>query len=48
MPELAGKYGKWNAFTYFAKASIVQTEAELSGKKTIPQAVADGETNTPH
>ncbi len=38
MPELAGKYGKWNAFTYFAKASILQTEAELSGKKKIPQA----------
>jgi hypothetical protein len=37
MPELTGEYGKWNAFTYFAKASILHTEAELSGKKKIPQ-----------
>jgi cyclase len=46
MPELTGKYGQWNAFTYFAKASVLQTEAELSGKKKIPQAAADGEANT--
>jgi glyoxylase-like metal-dependent hydrolase (beta-lactamase superfamily II) len=46
MPELTGKYGQWSAFAYFAKASILQTEAELSGKKTIPQAAADGQANT--
>jgi glyoxylase-like metal-dependent hydrolase (beta-lactamase superfamily II) len=45
MPELTGRYGKWNAFTYFAKASILQTEAELSGKKKVPQAAADAEAN---
>ncbi len=46
MPELTGKYGQWNAFTYFAKASILQTEAEMSGKKRIPQVAANGEATT--
>jgi hypothetical protein len=41
MPELTGQYGQWNAFTYFAKASIRQTEAELSGKKRVPQPSRD-------
>jgi glyoxylase-like metal-dependent hydrolase (beta-lactamase superfamily II) len=46
MPELTNQYGKWNAFTYFAKASILQTEAELNGKKKVPRAAADAEANT--
>jgi cyclase len=46
MPELTEKYGQWNAFTYFAKASILQTEAEVDGRKQIPQSVADGEADT--
>jgi glyoxylase-like metal-dependent hydrolase (beta-lactamase superfamily II) len=45
LPELTRKYGRWNAFTYFAKASILQTEAELSGKNKLPRAAADGEAN---
>jgi glyoxylase-like metal-dependent hydrolase (beta-lactamase superfamily II) len=47
MPGLSDRYGQWNAFTYFAKTSILQTEAELSGKKTIP-LVPDGGPNTAH
>jgi len=47
MPDLTGQYGQWNAFTYFAKASIRQTEAELSGKKRVPQPAADRDANTP-
>jgi cyclase len=46
VPQLTGKYGQWNAFTYFAKASILQTEAELSGTKKVPQAAPDGEAHT--
>jgi glyoxylase-like metal-dependent hydrolase (beta-lactamase superfamily II) len=46
MPELTGKYGQWNAFTYFAKASILQTEAELSGKKKVPRAAEGAEAKT--
>jgi glyoxylase-like metal-dependent hydrolase (beta-lactamase superfamily II) len=45
MPQLTEQYGRWNAFTYFAMASIAQTEAELSGTKRIPRAVADSEAH---
>jgi cyclase len=38
MPALAEKYGQWDFFKIMAKPNIVQTEAELSGTKRIPQA----------
>jgi glyoxylase-like metal-dependent hydrolase (beta-lactamase superfamily II) len=38
MPALTEKYGQWDVFKYLAKPNILQTEAELSGKKRIPQA----------
>jgi hypothetical protein len=34
------KYGQWNFFKYFAKRNILDVEAELNGKKKIPQAAA--------
>jgi hypothetical protein len=34
------KYGQWNFFKYFAKRNILDVEAELSGKKKIPQSPA--------
>jgi len=37
-PQLAEKYGQWNFFKYFAERNILDTDAELSGKKRIPQA----------
>jgi cyclase len=38
VPALTEKYGQWDAFKYFAKPNILDTDAELSGKKRIPQA----------
>jgi cyclase len=38
MPPLAEKYGQWDFFKLMAKPNILQTDAELSGKKRIPQA----------
>jgi cyclase len=43
--ELTDAYGQWSLFTYFAKPNILQTQAELSGKKRIPQAAPDSEAN---
>jgi cyclase len=37
MPALASKYGNWEAFKYLAKSNLLETDAELSGKKRIPQ-----------
>jgi cyclase len=38
MPRLTEKYGQWGFFKYFAERNILETDAELSGKKRIPQA----------
>jgi cyclase len=35
---LSKRYGRWEAFKYLARPNIVETDAELSGKKRIPQA----------
>lgn len=32
------KYNRWDAFSYLARPNILEMEAELSGKKRIPQA----------
>ena len=37
-PALADKYGQWDYFKYLVERNILETDAELSGKKTIPQA----------
>jgi len=37
VPALTGKYGQWEGFEYLAEPSILQMEAELSGRKRIPQ-----------
>jgi cyclase len=37
MPALAAKYGSWEAFKYLARLNLLETDAELSGKKRIPQ-----------
>ena len=36
MPQLSEKYGRWEFFQYAAKPNILLTDAELSGKKRIP------------
>src|SRR6185295_19029070 len=38
MPRLRDRYGRWNGFDYSARPNILQTDAELRGKKRIPQA----------
>ncbi len=38
MSSLTPKYGRWDAYSYLAKPNIVDVDAELSGKKRIPQA----------
>jgi cyclase len=38
MPELTARYGKWDFFKYLAPRNIMETAAELSGKKRVPQA----------
>jgi cyclase len=35
---LTGRYGQWEGFKYLAEPSVLQMDAELSGKKRIPQA----------
>ena len=35
--ELAAKYRQWDYFQYLAKPNILDVDAELSGKKRIPQ-----------
>ena len=37
MPAVTAKYGQWDFFQYLAKPNIVDVDAELSGKKRIPQ-----------
>ena len=37
MPALSEKYNRWDGFTYLARPNILDTDAELSGKKRIPQ-----------
>jgi glyoxylase-like metal-dependent hydrolase (beta-lactamase superfamily II) len=37
LPAVKEKYGQWNFFDYFAKPNIRDAEAELRGKKQIPQ-----------
>jgi cyclase len=37
MPALTEKYGQWDFFKYLAKPNILDTSAELSGKKRIPR-----------
>jgi glyoxylase-like metal-dependent hydrolase (beta-lactamase superfamily II) len=38
MPALGDKYSHWDYFKYLARLNIMETDAELSGKKAIPQA----------
>jgi len=38
MPTVTEKYGRWDFFKYLAQPNILETDAELSGKKRIPQA----------
>jgi cyclase len=38
MPALGDKYKRWDFFNDLARPNILQTDAELSGKKRIPQA----------
>jgi cyclase len=39
-PQIQEKYGKWDAYDYFIKRNIADTEKELRGEKKIPQASA--------
>jgi hypothetical protein len=38
MPTLSEKYGEWDFFKVLAQRNILDTDAELSGRKRIPQA----------
>jgi hypothetical protein len=40
IPGLKDKYGSWerNSFEYFAKQNISDIEAELNGKKRVPES----------
>jgi cyclase len=38
MPALSDKYSRWDYFKYLARLNILETDAELSGIKRIPQA----------
>jgi len=38
MPALSDKYGSWESFKDLARRNILETDAELLGKKRIPQA----------
>jgi cyclase len=38
MTTLKDTYGQWDFFEFFAKPNILDMDAELSGKKTIPRA----------
>ncbi|HWW83995.1 MAG TPA: MBL fold metallo-hydrolase [Vicinamibacterales bacterium] len=37
MPALDAQYGKWDNFKYMAKDNLLEMDAELSGRKRIPQ-----------
>jgi glyoxylase-like metal-dependent hydrolase (beta-lactamase superfamily II) len=34
---LTDKYNRWDGFKYLARVNVIETDAELSGKKRIPQ-----------
>jgi cyclase len=38
MPALAERYGQWDFFKFLAERNISETDAEVAGKKRIPQA----------
>jgi hypothetical protein len=38
MPALKEKYGQWDFYNYLAAPNILDMEAEVAGKKRIPQA----------
>ena len=38
MPKLGARYSSWNGFEYAARPNILEMDAELRGKKRIPQA----------
>jgi len=40
MPRLADKYGQWDFFQYLARPNIVDMDAELRGKKRIPEGTS--------
>jgi hypothetical protein len=37
LPALKARYGQWEAFDYLAPMNIAEADAELAGKKRIPQ-----------
>jgi cyclase len=39
-PQIEQKYGKWDAYEYFIKRNIADTEKELNGTKKFPQPSA--------
>jgi cyclase len=41
LPALTARYGQWDFFKYLARPNILETDAELSGKKRIPQPHRD-------
>jgi len=41
MPTLRARYGHWDFIESLAKDNLLQTDAELSGKKRIPRVQAD-------
>lgn len=38
MPALSDRYRRWDSFEYLARPNIVDTEAEMSGSKRVPQS----------
>jgi hypothetical protein len=38
MTPLTEQYGQWDYFTYLAQPNILEMDAELRGKKRIPEA----------
>jgi len=37
LPALKKNYGQWDSFAFLAEPNIRDREAELSGKKRVPQ-----------
>jgi hypothetical protein len=37
LPALTAKYGTWDFFKFLAPRNILEMDAELSGKKRVPQ-----------
>lgn len=44
LPELKARYGNWGFFSHFARLNLLETDAELAGRKSIPQPPAAGST----